>query len=352
MAFLKVENIKLEGLAACVPQNIERTKDYAHISKEEQKIFTFGTGIEERRVAPKHICTSDMCYAAAKQLFKDTNTRPEEIDVLLFVSQSPDYFLPATSIILQERLGCSKQTMAFDINLGCSGYVYGLSVLSNLMNMPHFRKGLLLCGDKSSFSPSYTDKSTYPLFGDAGTATIISKDEKASPMFFNLQSDGKGWESIIIRGGGTRFPYSAETTKKKQVAPGIERADCNLELDGMEVFNFSLREVKPNVLKLLEFADVDINNVDYFVMHQANKLMNESVRKKMKIPIEKVPYSIHKFGNTSSASIPMTMVTGIKDELSSKKNKVLLSGFGVGYSWGTALLDIENLVISELIEIE
>lgn len=353
MALFTVENIKIKGISACVPKGIEKTIDYTYISEDERRIFAEGTGIVERRVASKDVCTSDMCFKAAKQLFHDTGVKEEEIDVLVFVSQSPDYFLPATSIILQERLGLSKKTIAFDINLGCSGYIYGLAVLSNLISMTGLNKGLLLCGDKSSFSPSPKDKSTYPLFGDGATATIIERKDNEK-IYFNLQSDGSGWESIIIRGGGTRNPYSDETTKVKLIEPGIERADCNLELNGMEVFNFSLREVKPNVIDLLEYSSTNLEDVSYVVMHQANKLMNESVRKKLKLPVEKVPYSIQKYGNTSSASIPLTIVSELKKELhkNNTPHKLLLTGFGVGYSWGSLLVDFKDLIISDLLEIE
>lgn len=352
MPLFKIDNVEITAIAACVPKQKVYTKDYTYISEQERKMFLFGTGVEERRVSSENICTSDMCFSAAQKLFEDTKVNPEEIDVLIFVSQSPDYFLPATSILLQNRLGCNKNTMAFDINLGCSGYVYGLSVITNLMSLPNFKKGLLLCGDKSTFSLSNTDKSTYPLFGDAGTATLLEKSKTPKSIYFNLQSDGAGWEAIIIRGGGTRQRYSEEANFKYQIEPGIERSSCNLELNGMEVFNFSLREVKPNVIKLLEYAKCDIKEIDYLVMHQANKLMNESVRKKLKIEREKVPYSIQKYGNTSSASIPLTVASELKDKLNKTHTKLLLSGFGVGYSWGSVLIDFKDVVISEIVEIE
>ena len=234
MALFKIENISIDGIAACVPKTVLKTEDYTYISESERKIFEDGTGIKQRRVASEKTCTSDMCFAATKKLLRDTNTLEDEINVLIFVSQSPDYFLPATSIILQDRLGLSKNTIAFDINLGCSGYVYGLSVFSSLMSLIGYNKGLLLCGDKSTFSPNIKDKSTYPLFGDAATATLISKNLNAKPIFCNLQSDGSGWESIIIRGGGTRMPFSEETNKVKFIEQGIERSACNLELNGMD----------------------------------------------------------------------------------------------------------------------
>ncbi len=352
MAVFKIDHISIGGVAACVPEQRSRTADYTRISEADRKLFETGTGIVERRVAPESVCTSDMCFAAAQRLLAETGTDASEIDLLVFVSQSPDYFLPATSILLQERLGLSKRTMAFDINLGCSGYVYGLAVASNLLSLPGFRKGLLLCGDKSSFSAAYTDKSTHPLFGDAGTATLIEHHPGAAPLYFNLQTDGGGWESIIIRGGGTRNRFTEDSLKKVKIEEGIERSACDLELNGIEVFNFSLREVKPNVEELLRFSGKSLEEIDYVLMHQANKLINESVRKKLKLEKEKVPYSIDRFGNTSSASIPLTLVTELGATLRHARKELLLSGFGVGYSWGSVLLSADRLVVPELIELK
>ncbi len=350
MSIFKIENTEISALAACVPKTKVRTEEYDLISPSEQKQFVQGTGIQERRVADSNTCTSDMCFASASKIIDELKIEPSEIDVLIFVSQSPDYFLPATSIILQNRLGLSKSTMAFDINLGCSGYIYGLSVLSNLLSIPGMRRGLLLCGDKSTQSTNYLDKSTYPLFGDAGTATLLKRNDLAKPMYFNLQSDGSGKEAIIIRGGATRHPYDENTNVVQEIAPGISRCQRDLELDGVEVFNFSLREVKPNVVDLLSYACVEQDDIDYLVMHQANKLMNESVRKKLKFPVEKTPYSIGEFGNTSSASIPLTIVTELKDKLQAEK-QLLLSGFGVGFSWGSVLMTTNSPHICDLIEL-
>ena len=351
MALLKIENTALLGIACCVPKNCEKTEDYPFLSEQERNGFIKGTGIEERRVGADELCTSDMCYEAADQLIKDLGIDREQIKVLVFVSQSPDYHLPATAIILQDRLGISKNCLAFDVGLGCSGYVYGLSIAGSLLQNMESGYALLLAGDKSTFSANLRDKSTRPLFGDAGSATILSKENNAQPLHFNLQSDGSGFESIIIRGGGTRMPFHKSSTEDKEVEKDIWRNDLNLEMDGVEVFNFSLREVKKNVMTLLEEITVDKEEVDYFVMHQANRFLNETVRKKIKIGADKVPYSIQKFGNTSSASIPLTLVTELSKELSSRSLKLLFSGFGVGLSWGSIYLQTSNVRISKLIEL-
>lgn len=351
MAILTADHISIRAIAACVPQHEEHNRDYTLLTESERELLIKTTGIEKKRVAGEHLCTSDMCLAAANAIIEKLHINRNEIDVLIFVSQTLDYFLPATGIILQHRLGLPKTTAAFDIVLGCSGYVYGLSVISSMMSSGKFKKGLLLVGDKSTFSLSKQDKSTYPLFGDAGTATYIEYDEKAMPIDFNLQSDGEGYDAIMIPDGGTRSRWNEKTDVMVEYEKGIVRSKRNLWLDGLKVFNFSLREAPPNVAELLKYKNATVEDYDYFIFHQANKLMNESIRKKLKIPPEKVPYSINRFGNTSSGSIPLTIVTELQHKSGQPMN-LLLSAFGVGLSWGSASLTQAKIEILPLIETE
>lgn len=349
MAYLRTSHSKIVAISSCVPAHVERTADYAHISVEERALFSKTTGILERRVASKEVACSDLCFASAQHLLEKYNCK-DEIDVIIFVSQSPDYILPATAILLQDRLGLKKTSMAFDISLGCSGYVYGLSVMANLLESGMLKKGLLLVGDKSSTSTAYTDKSTYPLFGDAGTATLMEHTSDAHDMHFSLQSDGSGKNAIIIEHGSCRSPFDKTLEDLVEIEPGISRAKKHLILDGMDVFNFALREAAANINELYEKSGKTKEQTDFFVLHQANKLINETVRKKLKADPEKVPYSIDLFGNTSSASIPLTMCVKLKNELAGKRLNLLLSGFGVGYSWGSVILETEN-VYTHLIEL-
>ncbi len=348
LAYQQINNIRIDGIVSCVPSGIARTVDYNIISKEEQSLFIKTTGIKERRVASSDVTCSDLCYKAAFDLLEEFKCK-DEIDVLIFVSQSPDYFLPATSIILQEKLKIPKTCMAFDVNLGCSGYVYGLSIVGSILQSGQFKKALLLVGDKSTISTSYTDKSAYPLFGDAGSATLLSYNENTSPWYFNLQSDGSGKDAIIIKDGHSRNPYNKDSDELIEIDKGIIRAKKHLALNGMDIFNFALREAAPNIKNLLEYSKTSIEEIDYFVFHQANKLINESLRKKLKINLDKVPYSIDLFGNTSSASIPLTICHQLQIELKSNNCKLLLSGFGVGYSWGSLICEVQS-VYTKLIE--
>ena len=352
MSFVTVNNVNITGIAACVPTHVYSNFSYEHVTVPEREMFIKTTGISERRIADINMSTGDMCFEPANQLIDKLNWDKNEIDIVIVVTQSPDYFIPGSAVILQDRLGLKKSCLAFDINLGCSGYVYGLYVLGNLLSSGQLKKGLLMVGDKSTISTSYTDKSAYPLFGDAGSATALEFNENAKAMTFNLSSDGSGKDAIIIEHGGSRHGIKEDTFDLMDIEPGVQRAKRHLKLDGIEIFNFALREVPSNINELYKLSNRNILDTDYFVFHQANKLINESVRKKLKITdTAKVPYSIGQFGNTSSASIPLTMVTQLKEQLSGKKQTLCLSGFGVGYSWGSALIDLEKIVCLPLIEI-
>src|ERR1017187_7445183 len=262
MALFKINNVRIKGISACVPKDKLFTKDYEYFNEAEKDLFIKSVGIVERRIASKETTTSDMCFVAAEKLISSLNWNKQEIDCLIFVSQSADYFLPATSIILQHRLGLGKHTMAFDVNLGCSGYIYGLQLLANLISTSQIKKGLLLVGDKSSLSTHIEDKSTYPLFGDAGTATALEYDTNGSPIYFNLQSDGSGEDAIKILDGGARNEVRPDTFEIKEIEPGIKRSRRHLQLNGIDIFNFALREVAPNINELLQFAGIEKSTID------------------------------------------------------------------------------------------
>lgn len=351
MALFSISDIRISGIAAGVPEKEVSTRDYDLLTEKEREFFIKSVGVERRRVADPGMTTSDLGFEAAKKLVEGLKWKPEEIELLIFVSQSRDYLIPATAGILQDRLGLPKTCMAFDISLGCSGYVYGLSVMGRMMASGAIQKGLFIVGDVSTQSTSYRDKSTYPLFGDAATATAMEYLPGSADMHFNLQTDGAGYKAIIIPDGGIRNLASPESFENEKFDEGIERNKYHIALDGMEVFNFSLREVAPNIRELAKFSGTGLEEIDYFVMHQANRIMNESIRKKLKIDPARYPYSMVEFGNTSSASIPLTMVDKISRELSDQKLKLLLSGFGVGLSWGSVILETENVFCPKLIEL-
>jgi len=351
MAFLKIENVRISGLAACVPEQVDENSLFPLFDHEAYSNFIATTGVERKRKVPPDICTSDLCIAAAEQLIAGLNWNREDISFLIFVSQTADYILPATSPIIQDRLGLSKDCYTLDISLGCSGWIYGLSVISSLINISKKGKGLLLMGDTPTKACSFTDKSTYPLFGDAGTATALEYAENVEPMLFGMNSDGSGYRAIIINDGGYRNPAMQSSLEPVVREEGIESNNLQLILDGMDVFAFGIKRAPESVNKLIEEFHLDKNQIDYFTFHQANLFMNEQIRKKLKLPAEKVPYSLKDFGNTSSASIPLTMVTQLKNELETKSLSHIACGFGVGLSWGSVFFKTDKIVCSELIEI-
>jgi len=350
MAFLKIENVKMSGLSACVPQNVEENSGYLLFDDKAYRDFVATTGIERRRITKDGACFSDLCVVAAERLIADLKWSKEEISFLLVVTQSQDYILPATSIIIQDRLGLPKDCYALDISLGCSGYVYGMSVITSLLSSHKKGKGLLLAGETIGWH-SYSDKSVYPLFGEAGTVTAFEYNECAKPQFYGFNSDGSGHKAIIRRDGGCRNPVSSSSFVPRTYGEGIVHNNLDLFLDGMDVFTFGIKRAPESVNQLLENFALDKETVDFFTFHQANKFMNEQIRKKLKLPHEKVPYSLKDFGNTSSASIPITLTTELKSDLETKSLTHIACGFGVGLSWGSVYFNTENLTVSPLQEL-
>ncbi|MCL1959608.1 MAG: ketoacyl-ACP synthase III [Spirochaetes bacterium] len=354
MAFFRIENVKISGVSACAPKLVEENTAYPLFNEEEAKKFISTTGVERRRKADNNTCTSDMCVSAAEALISALQWNKEDISILVLVTQTPDYILPATSPIIQHRLGLNKDCYTLDISLGCSGWVYGISVVAGLLTrLIGGGKALLLTGETSRAN-SIKDKTTYPLFSDAGTATALEYAKDTKPMFFGMNSDGSGYKSIIINDGGYGFrnPFTPSSLDMVVRGDGIVANNLHTVLDGMEVFSFGISEAPKSVNRLIETCGLKKDEIDYFIFHQANLYMNEQIRKKLKLPVEKVPYSLKDFGNTSSASIPLTMSTQLHKELQGKKLQHIACGFGVGLSWGSMYFTTDHIVCPPLVEIK
>jgi len=346
MAFQTIKNVEVKGISACVPLLTESNKDLSLFnSEDEAHKFIEATGVESRHIVRgTNLCTSDLCFMAAKQLMTRLDWNPGEIDCLIFVSQTPDYIFPATACILQERLGLPTDCYSLDISLGCSGWVYGLSVIASLLATGTMKKGLLLVGDTTTVTKSPRDKSSYPLFGDAGSATALKYTEEGNEMFFNFGTDGRGYEAIIIPDGGFRNFYNQDSFIETEVEPGIKRNRLHSILNGPAVFTFGISRAPKSIDSLLRHFDINKDSIDYFVFHQANLFMNEKIRTKIKIDPEKVPYSLAEYGNTSSASIPLTIVTQLGSQLELSRKKMLACAFGVGLSWASVVFDLSHTV--------
>lgn len=352
MALLKYNNAGISGIAAAVPGHIIDNYEYTdHFPKEEVNKVVDKIGVYQRRFADENTCSSDLCLAAAQHLIEEMGIDKSEIDVLLFVSQTPDYRMPATSVILQHKLGLKKETIAFDITLGCSAFVFALQVAYSLIANPKLNKVLILNGETRSKVYSPKDRTTAFLFGDAGVAVIIEKDDSFGDSYFSLNSDGSKSEVIKIDGGGYRQPSSVDGLIEKVVDDyGNIRNDEHGYIDGVNVFNFAAKEVPKDLMKLLSFADKDKDSIDYYIFHQANKIINDFIAKKLKLDHQKVPSILDIYGNTSSVSVPLTIVSRLINKLN-EKCTLCLCAFGNGLSWGSAIINLHNCHLSEVIEI-
>lgn len=351
MAYLEINNVAIRGISASVPKQIVENRS---IYKDEWggvESFIETTGIERHHNAPTDICSSDLCIAAADKLIAELGWEKNSVEAVVFVTQTPDYLEPATSCIIQNRMGLSTECMTLDISLGCSGWVHALSVICSLMQNGTIKRGLLLAGDTPSKNCSVNDKSTYPLFGDAGTVTALEYAEGSPRMSFMLNTDGEGFKVIMIPAGGYRNQVKAESLIEKDHGDGIISSDVNVSMDGMSVFSFAISKAPKSIKSILEKSGEVIENIDSIILHQANLFMNEKIRKKLKLEAEKVPYSLKDYGNTSCASIPLTMVTQCKQQLVSSKQRYIGCGFGIGLSWGSVLFETNNIVVPDLIEI-
>lgn len=345
MAFLHYPNVQITGIAAGVPKTVVKTKSRNPKYSDEE--FIKSVGVVEKRIDDT-LCASDLCYAAAEQLIQDLHWDKQEIDALIFVSQYPDYILPATACVLQDKLGLSNECYAMDVSLGCSGWVYGLSEVCALISGGGIRKALLLCGDaKRTFDASLMD----PLFGFAGTATALEYCETSRGIAFQMGTDGSGYDAIIVPEGGARHRFNEHTLDIVIDEDGVRRNGLCSRMNGMDVFSFAISTAPKSIKRLAEHKTINLDDVNYLVLHQANKKINDMIAKKLHFGEERVLESMSYFGNTSSASIPMSIVANLSTEQLKEKTSFMTCGFGVGLSWGTAYFELENCVISKLVEI-
>lgn len=349
MATIRFKNVGITAMSACVPSKVVSNRDLGYlIPKDEIEKTISNIGIEERRIADDDVCASDLCYKAAKKLMEDNDIDPKSIDVLLFMSQTSDYRIPATAPILQHRLGLSKDTACLDLSLGCSGYVYALSTAFTYASMEGVNRVLLLDGETFSKIVNKRDKVDWPLYGDGATATLVEKGD-FEPSTFILQSDGAGEEAVKIFSGGMRNPVTADSVIEREREEGNIRNDLEIYMDGMDVFNFAMSVVPKGVKEIAKVTETTLDDIDWLVFHQANKFMTDFFAKRLKFNMEKVPYCIQKYGNTSSTSVPLTIVSELHDKMKNG-DRVVMCGFGAGLSWATARVVFNGCKISPVIE--
>ena len=333
----EVKNVTLKVVSSFVSKNCLPIEDRLGKFISEKKIARLKkqVGFEAFSVVEKNICTSDLCFAAAEKIFEETNISKNEIGAIIFVSQTPDYFLPSTAHLLQNKLRLSENVLAFDVGLGCSGFVYGLYIASSLLQNIHAEKILLLCGDTISKIIFEEDISCLSVLGDAGTAAIISKSE-GEKIFFNLQSFGEFSDDIIVNRGAFRNPAVVENNS-------LNVRENFAVMDGAKVLNFSTKFVPSNLIELMKFSKINPAEVGNFFLHQANKMILQDIAFNLNLPVEKFPFRSEKIGNTSSASIPVTL-TEMERRGENFKTLSVMSGFGVGMSIASAVIDLKDLI--------
>ena len=348
MAFFKFHNIKISGIAAAVPENILKTESFKPIfGEEEVDKFVNMVGVKETHRTSEHQTASDLGYAAARLLLEKKEVDPSEIGAVVFSSHSPDYRRPSTAFILQHRLGVGRDAVVFDISLGCSSLVYGMQTICSMMNSSDINKALLFVGDTAGKSVYPEDRSSCMLFGEAGAVMLLEKTEEESNIEFLLRSDGSGYKYMIIPGGGYRNLHASEDVV--QCHDGNPRTLMNSFIQGTSVFTFTIFDV-PRVLKdFWARTGTTVDDYDVFAFHQANLYILRQIAKKTQIPMERLPISLDRYGNTSGASAIVTLCDKYGENTECRTLRTLACGFGIGLSWGVASFNIDTCDIYPII---
>lgn len=346
MAYWKIKNVALRGVTGTVPNHPVKSAELPFFTKEEADTFDATVGIKNRYIASEDVCASDLCFDAAERLIAGLGWEKESIDVLLFASVTGDYKTPPTSAILQDRLGLPSSTFVLDIPMGCCGCMYCINVAGNMLTAGTAKRAIVLVGDTAMRMGNPKDKSRGPLFGDCGTALALEYDPTADDIIIDFNTMGAGYQALMTPHGGYRHPVTQESFVEEDFGNGIIRAPKDALINGMDVFSFAITKPPISVKKMLEQQGLDKDkDVDFFLIHQANKLIVDRLVKKLKLPVEKVPYNLQKFGNLGGASILMLMVSEIAEELSTKPLTLLCSSFGLGLTWGTMFLKTNKVSV-------
>lgn len=348
MPFLQFRNIKISGLAAAVPKNIVQAESFKDVfGKEEVEKFMLMTGVSETRWTSKNQTASDLGYIAARKLIDQKKINTDDIGALVFGSHSPDYRRPASAFVLQKRLGLTTETAVFDISLGCSSMVYGLQVVASIMNCSDIKKSLLIVGDTAGKSVYPKDRASIMLVGDAGVAVLLEKTNDCKPIFSLVRSDGNGYRYLIVPAGGYR---NLDADRNVFVCPdGNERTLHNSFMQGTSVFTFTISDVPKAIRDFWDRTKTTVDDYDCYAFHQANLYILKQIARKLKIPPEKMPLTLAKYGNTSGASqvVSLCDAYGGHEE---RELKTLFCGFGVGLSWGVSSAFLNTSDILPVIE--
>jgi 3-oxoacyl-[acyl-carrier-protein] synthase-3 len=344
MAKLILEHVRLAGVCSTVPAKTIDNLNVPEAELQPRQRLVRNIGIRYRRICDKGQIFSDLAESASQDLLQALKWDPTTVDLLIVVTQSPEYPIPGLAIILQDRLGMAQTTAAFDINLGCSGFPYALSVAAGMMQSGHIRRALVVAGDQAA-SEGAADSGREILFGDAGCAAALEYDEAAKPIYFEGYSDGANFKAIYTPHGGKRRPLDASSLVPQMCEDGIVRKPIDVWLDGPAIMNFSLEVAPKAVHSILDICGLQLQDIRFFLFHQANRLINDTIRKKLGLTPEQVPETLSDYGNTSSATIPITISSRIGDQLKAG-DRLLMCGFGIGLSWGSMVVEIDERFVA------
>lgn len=351
MALWEIKNVAVRGVTGTVPNHAVKTADFGIMTEEECETFDNTVGIINRYIGPDDLCASDLCLDAAERLIAALKWEKDSIDVLVFASVTGDYKTPPTAGILQHRLGLPTSTFVLDIPMGCCGSIYAINVAGNLLSSGNVKRALLLVGDTALRMGSMKDKSRVPLFGDCGTAMALEYDTTADDIIIDFNTLGEKYQALITPHGGFRHPVTSESFIEEDFGNGIIRAPKDTLINGMNVLSFAISKPPVSIKNVMDKYGLNTENVDYFLIHQANKLIVDRIVKKLNLPIEKVPYDLQEFGNLGGASVPMLMTYNLQDELKTRPLTLVCSSFGLGLTWATMVLRTNMLIVLPFIKI-
>lgn len=351
MAFLTVKNVTIRGVASCVPPKVEENRELPIYKPGEAEEVIKAIGIERRHVVSDGITASNLCFRAGEELLSRLGWERESIDAICYVTQTPDYMNHPTGFVIHEKMKLGKECLVLDLFHGCPGWVVGLSTISSMMQGGAFKRVLLFDGDSTTPWGYATDRESRPLFGDCGTATALEYNESAAPIQFHIGTiSSDGW-ALVRKKGAARNPYDMESfTKEMKLRSGeLDVSGIADTMDGMSVFSFGITVPPKSIKNLCERNNINLDEVDKVVLHQANLFMVQKIVKKLKIDEAKAPNSLKEYGNTTSASIPLTICSECHSEYEAGKMKTVACGFGTGLSWGTVYFETDRIICPPVI---
>jgi len=350
----KFRRKRISGILTVLPAREQSfVEDMKHFNFSEARSLKLKEvmGYDKHRIVEPGVCVSDLAVAGLEHLFKSGLLHPDGFEALILITQSPDYFMPPTSNVIQGRLNLKHDLLCLDINQGCAGFVIGLIQAFSLLEQESISKVVIVNADVLSRKTSPKDRNSYPLIGDGASITVVERDAEDSVIHANLKMDGTRNNVLMIPAGGLRLPSSPETAQLEDVGDNNLRARDHLHMDGSAVFNFVQMEIPPLIDDLLKYAGATMDEVDYFFCHQPNRFMLQKLADKMKVPYAKMPSNVVEcFGNSSGVTIPTAISYNLQDRLVNEKFRVCLAGFGVGLTWGAMLLSLGGVNFNSMIE--